>query len=127
MNHFQRRKGQLCCEEVPLSELAEEVGTPAYVYSTATLLRHARVFRAALRGLDVLPCFAVKSAPNLALLVLLAAGTAGIGTASMQLSAQTRGSDKAVAGSNHSATDHCSSNALACRRSSVASPSVNPS
>lgn len=72
MNHFQRRKGQLCCEEVPLSELAEEVGTPAYVYSTATLLRHARVFRAALRGLDVLACFAVKSAPNLALLVLLA-------------------------------------------------------
>src|SRR5205814_51604 len=72
VNHFQRRKGQLCCEEVPLSELAEEVGTPAYVYSTATLLRHARVFRAALRGLDVLACFAVKSAPNLALLVLLA-------------------------------------------------------
>src|SRR3989449_5216523 len=72
VNHFQRRKGQLCCEEVPLSELAEEVGTPAYVYSTATLLRHARVFRAALRGLDVLACFAVKSAPNLALLALLA-------------------------------------------------------
>jgi len=72
VNHFQRRRGQLYCEEVPLSELAEEVGTPAYVYSTATLLRHARVFRAALRGLDVLACFAVKSAPNLALLALLA-------------------------------------------------------
>jgi diaminopimelate decarboxylase len=52
--------------------LAEEVGTPVYVYSTATLLRHARVFRSALRGLDVLVCFAVKSAPNLALLALLA-------------------------------------------------------
>ena len=72
MNHFQRRRGELCCEGVPLSELAGEVGTPAYVYSTATLLRHARVFRSALRGLDVLPCFAVKSAPNLALLSLLA-------------------------------------------------------
>jgi len=72
VNHFRRRKGQLCCEDVHLSELAEEVGTPAYVYSTATLLRHARVFRAALRGLDVLACFAVKSAPNLALLALLA-------------------------------------------------------
>ena len=72
MNHFQRRRGQLCCEEVPLSELAEEVGTPAYVYSTATLLRHARVFRSALRGLDALACFAVKSAPNLAILSLLA-------------------------------------------------------
>ena len=72
MNHFQRRKGELCCEDVSLSRLAEEVGTPAYVYSKATLLRHARVFRSALRGLDVLACFAVKSAPNLALLALLA-------------------------------------------------------
>jgi len=34
MNHFQRRRGELCCEKVPLSELAAEVGTPAYVYST---------------------------------------------------------------------------------------------
>ena len=72
MNHFQRKRGQLCCEDVPLSELAEEVGTPAYVYSKATLLRHARVFRSALRGLDFLACFALKSAPNLALLKLLA-------------------------------------------------------
>ncbi len=72
MNHFQRKRGELCCEDVPLSELAAEVGTPAYVYSQATLLRHARVFRSALRGLDFLACFAVKSAPNLALLKLLA-------------------------------------------------------
>ena len=72
MNHFQRRRGELCCEQVPLAELAGEVGTPAYVYSKATLLRHARVFKAALRGLDFLACFAVKSAPNLAILSLLA-------------------------------------------------------
>jgi len=72
MNHFQRRRGELYCEEVALSELAAEVGTPAYVYSTATLLRQARVFRSALRGLDVLACFAVKAAPNLALLSLFA-------------------------------------------------------
>ncbi|HZX97501.1 MAG TPA: diaminopimelate decarboxylase [Myxococcales bacterium] len=72
MNHFQRRKGEICCEDVPLSEVAAKVGTPAYVYSTATLKRHARVFRSALRGLDVLACFAVKSAPNLALLALFA-------------------------------------------------------
>lgn len=72
MNHFQRKRGELCCEDVPLAELAEEVGTPAYVYSQATLLRHARVFRSALRGLDFLACFAVKSAPNLALLSLFA-------------------------------------------------------
>jgi diaminopimelate decarboxylase len=72
VNHFQRKRGQLYCEQVPLSELAGEVGTPAYVYSKATLLRHARVFKSALRGLDFLACFAVKSAPNLALLSVLA-------------------------------------------------------
>ena len=72
MNHFARRRGELYCEQVPLARIAEEVGTPAYVYSTATLLRHARVFRSALRGLDVLPCYAVKAAGNLALLALLA-------------------------------------------------------
>jgi diaminopimelate decarboxylase len=72
MNHFQRKRGELCCEDVPLAELAEEVGTPAYVYSQATLLRHARVFRSALRGLDALPCFAMKSSGNLALLSLFA-------------------------------------------------------
>jgi len=72
VNHFQRKRGELHCEDVPLAELAAEVGTPAYVYSTATLRRHARVFRSALRGLDFLACFAVKSAPNLALLSLLA-------------------------------------------------------
>src|SRR6266404_4232242 len=72
VNHFQRQKGELHCEGVPLSELAAAVGTPAYVYSRATLVRHARVFRSALRGLEVQACFAVKSAPNLAILALLA-------------------------------------------------------
>jgi diaminopimelate decarboxylase len=72
VNHFVRRRGELCCERVPLRRIADEVGTPTYVYSTATLLRHAHVFRAALRGLSVLPCYAVKAAGNLALLRLLA-------------------------------------------------------
>ena len=72
MNHFQRKRGELYCESVPLEELAQEVGTPAYVYSAATLRRHARVFKSALRGLDFLACYAVKAAPNLALLGLLA-------------------------------------------------------
>jgi diaminopimelate decarboxylase len=72
VNHFRRKRGELYCEDVPLAKLAAEVGTPAYVYSTATLTRHARVFKGALRELDFLGCFAVKSAPNLALLKLLA-------------------------------------------------------
>ncbi|MFL5373267.1 MAG: diaminopimelate decarboxylase family protein, partial [Myxococcales bacterium] len=71
MNHFRRRSGELYCEDVPLARIAREVDTPAYVYSSATLRRHARVFRRALRGLDFLACYAVKAAPNLALLSLL--------------------------------------------------------
>ena len=72
MNHFRRRGGELCCEDVPLSHIAAEVGTPTYVYSTATLQRHARVFLRALRGLDLLACFAVKASPNLAVLSVFA-------------------------------------------------------
>lgn len=72
MDHFAYRNGVLHAEDVPLDLIADEVGTPAYVYSRATLVRHARVFREAL---DVLPrrqiAFAVKSNPNLAVLKLL--------------------------------------------------------
>src|SRR5205807_2048876 len=72
VNHFIRRRGELFCEEVPLARIARRVGTPTYVYSAATLRRHARVFHGALRGLDFLACYAVKAAGNLALLALLA-------------------------------------------------------
>jgi diaminopimelate decarboxylase len=71
VNHFRRRSGELYCEDVPLARIAREVDTPTYVYSSATLRRHARVFRQALRGLDFLACYAVKAAPNLALLSVL--------------------------------------------------------
>ena len=46
MNHFKRRGGELYCEDVPLSAIAEAIGTPAYVYSTATLRRHAKAMQA---------------------------------------------------------------------------------
>src|ERR1700730_12473317 len=72
VNHFARRGGELYCEEVPLARIAQEAGTPTYVYSSATLCRHARVFREALGTLpDALCCYAVKAAGNLALLSLL--------------------------------------------------------
>ena len=48
MDHFQLRDGELYAEDVPLARIADEVGTPVYVYSRATLERHARVFREAL-------------------------------------------------------------------------------
>ncbi|MCB2073014.1 MAG: diaminopimelate decarboxylase [Novosphingobium sp.] len=73
MDHFTLRNGVLHAEDVPLTAIADAVGTPVYVYSRATLTRHARVFRDAL---SILPsvhiAFAVKANPNLAVLKLLA-------------------------------------------------------
>ena len=73
MDHFELRSGILHAEDVPLPVIAEAVGTPVYVYSTATLQRHARVFREALAGAGDVHCaFAVKANPNLAVLRVLA-------------------------------------------------------
>jgi len=73
MDHFQIRNGILYCEDVPLPEIAEAVGTPVYVYSTATMQRHARVFRDALATLgNPLIAYAVKANPNAAVLATLA-------------------------------------------------------
>ena len=71
MDHFLYRDGVLHAEDVPLPEIAAEVGTPVYVYSTATLERHYRLFTEALDPLPHLVCFAVKSNGNLAVLKLL--------------------------------------------------------
>lgn len=72
MDHFALRDGVLHAEDVPLWRIAEEVGTPVYVYSRATLERHARVFREALEPVGrKLIAFAVKSNPNLAVLKVL--------------------------------------------------------
>ncbi|WP_420137891.1 diaminopimelate decarboxylase [Sphingomonas sp.] len=73
MNHFDLKNGELHAEDVPLSQIAAEAGTPIYVYSAATIERHARVFREALEGVDdPLIAFAVKSNPNAAVLATLA-------------------------------------------------------
>ena len=77
MDHFLYRNGQLMAEDVALSEIVAEVGTPVYVYSAATLLRHLKLFEEALDGLPHLVCFAVKSLGNVAVLKLL--GEAGAG------------------------------------------------
>ena len=72
MNHFDYRDGVLHAEDLPLSMIAEAVGTPVYVYSRATLERHARVFKAALAHLpDAHIAFAIKANPNLAVLKVM--------------------------------------------------------
>ena len=56
MDHFLYRDGALFAEDVAISEIAAAVGTPFYVYSTATLLRHFKAFDDALDGMDHLVC-----------------------------------------------------------------------
>ncbi len=77
MNHFEYRGGVLHAEDVPVPEIAAAVGTPFYCYSTATLVRHYRVFSGALAGLDPLVCYAMKANSNQAVLKTLAAEGAG--------------------------------------------------
>lgn len=72
MHHFEYRGEDLYCEEVPIAALAEEVGTPFYLYSHATLTRHFRVFDEAFREIPHLICFAAKANANLAVLSLFA-------------------------------------------------------
>ena len=90
MNHFELRDGELFCEDTPLSRIAESVGTPVYVYSSATLERHFQVLKSAfieagLKGEDGGPpliAYAVKANPNLAVLATLARMGAGADTVS---------------------------------------------
>jgi len=73
MDHFELKNGSVHCEEVPLELIADEIGTPVYVYSAATLRRHARVLKTALSELgDPLIAYAVKANPNPAVLTVLA-------------------------------------------------------
>lgn len=71
MNHFQRKDGVLHCEDIPLSSIAAQLGTPAYVYSAATLRRHAQAMKAPFEGIPHLLCYSVKASSNLAILSLL--------------------------------------------------------
>ena len=77
MDHFNYRDGVLYAEDVPLSRIADEHGTPCYVYSKATFERHFRAYTEALGGHPHLICYAVKANSNLAVLGLLAKLGAG--------------------------------------------------
>ena len=75
MDHFELRGGALHCEDVPLAAIAAAVGTPAYVYSAATMSRHAQVMQQAVAGCGIgepLVAYAVKANPNAAVLRELA-------------------------------------------------------
>jgi diaminopimelate decarboxylase len=83
MDHFLYRDGILHAEDVPLPQIAAAVGTPFYVYSTATLTRHYRLFTEALAPLPHQVCFAIKSLSNVAVLKVLGDLGAGMDVVSM--------------------------------------------
>src|SRR5258708_34976675 len=68
MKYFEDRNGEMFDEQVPVKRIAKEVGTPAYVYSLATLKRHFKVFDQAFAKARHIVCFSVKANSNLALL-----------------------------------------------------------
>ncbi|OOF45195.1 diaminopimelate decarboxylase [Rodentibacter trehalosifermentans] len=72
MNFFQYQNDQLYAEQLPVQQLAEQFGTPLYIYSRATLVRHWHAFNDALGSHPHLICFAVKSCPNIGILSVMA-------------------------------------------------------
>ena len=77
MNHFEYRDGELYCEGVALTRIADTIGTPFYCYSTATLEHHFRVFAEAFAGQQATICYAVKANSNQAVIRTLAMLGAG--------------------------------------------------
>lgn len=77
MDHFKYQNGELFAEDVAVRQIAADVGTPCYIYSTATLVRHYQVFAKAVAALDPMICFAVKANSNVAVIRTLAQLGAG--------------------------------------------------
>src|ERR1041385_3325298 len=77
MHHFAYRNGALHAEAVNLAAVADEVGTPLYCYSTATIERHYRVFAGAFADMRALVCYALKANSNQAVVATLARLGAG--------------------------------------------------
>ena len=78
MHHFEEKNGVLYAEGRDIPSLAQEYGTPLYIYSAATFRRHFRAFDSAFSGLEHLTCYSVKANSNLSVLRLLAAEGAGM-------------------------------------------------
>lgn len=78
MHHFAYKGGVLHAEDVSLVRIADEVGTPFYCYSTATLERHYKVFAGAFAGSDTLVCYSIKANSNIAVIATLGALGAGM-------------------------------------------------
>ena len=71
MDYFEYKDNELFCEDVNLKDIAENYGTPTYVYSKKTLERHARAYIDSFSSQNHLVCFSVKSLSNIAILKVL--------------------------------------------------------
>ncbi len=71
MNDFIFRDNELYCESIPVKKIAEEVGTPFYLYSLATIKRHFKAFNESSKVMDSIVCFSVKANSNIAILNVL--------------------------------------------------------
>jgi diaminopimelate decarboxylase len=78
MHHFTYQENKLYCEEVPVQKIADEIGTPFYLYSHATLMRHLNAFSEAFENMQKLVCFSAKANTNLAILKLFANAGCGL-------------------------------------------------
>ena len=78
MHNFEYRQGELYCEQVPVSRIAKEVGTPCYIYSHATLIRHFHAYDGAFKDIPHIVAFAMKANSNLAILRLMAKEGSGV-------------------------------------------------
>lgn len=78
MHDFRYREGELHCEDVPVSRIVKELGTPCYVYSHATLVRHFRAYDQAFKDIPHVIAFAMKANSNLAVLRLMAQEGSGV-------------------------------------------------
>jgi diaminopimelate decarboxylase len=78
MHHFQYKEDELYCEELPVRLIAEEVGTPCYIYSLATLSHHFKTFDSAFKDVEHLTCYSVKANSNIAILKLFGSMGGGV-------------------------------------------------
>ena len=78
MHYFEYRRRKLYCEDVPIEEIAKEVGTPVYVYSGKTLMRHYEVFDSSFADIPHIVCYSVKANSNISIIRLFASLGSGV-------------------------------------------------
>jgi diaminopimelate decarboxylase len=77
MDYFNYKQGKLLAENVPVETIAEQLGTPTYIYSKATFLEHLRKIQHAYNAIDTMVCYSIKACGNINILKLMAKAGSG--------------------------------------------------